>query len=63
MSLALDLLNMGADWNALDADGTSVLNILRGYVDEELRADIGEQFPHFRHLFFDREGRPIQGKE
>ncbi len=54
---------MGADWNAIDADGNSVLNILREYVDEELRADIGEQFPHFRHLFFDREGRPIQGKE
>lgn len=62
VSLALDLLNMGADWNAIDADGNSVLNILREYVDEALRADIAEQFPHFLHLFVDREGRPIRGK-
>lgn len=63
VSLALDLLNMGADWNAADADGDSVLTLLRRYVDDELRAAISEQFPHFRHLFFDREGRPVKGKD
>lgn len=62
VSLALDLLNMGADWNATDADGDSVLTILRRYVDDEARADISELFPKFRHLFIDREGRPIKAK-
>ncbi len=57
---ALDLLSIGADWNATDERGNSVLNILRTYADDEVRNFISNEFPAFRHLFIDREGRPIK---
>ncbi len=57
---ALDLLSMGADWNATDEQGDSVLKILRTYADDDVRDFISNEFPIFRHLFIDSEGQPIR---
>ncbi len=59
LSLTLDLLDIGADWNAKDAQGDSVLRILRRYADDTVLAFIRDEHPRFKHLFIDREGRPI----
>ena len=59
LSLALDLLVMGADMNAKDQQGNSVLNILRRAMDNRLREFIVNDHPYFKKLFFDQTGRPI----
>lgn len=62
MNAALDLLSMGADWNARDKNGASVLNILRKNMTNEVLTLITEEYPSFKHLFIDREGRRIAPK-
>lgn len=62
LSLTLDMLDIGADWNARDVNGNSVLNILRKNMDDDLLQFIIEKHPRFQHLFLDREGRPIAPK-
>ena len=59
LNLALDLLNMGADWNAKDRNGLSVLNIFRKEVDDYFVDFIMRDYPNFKHLFIDRDGRRI----
>ncbi len=60
LSLALDLLNIGCDWNAKDERGNSVLTLLRRHADDDVLEFISKDFPHFRHLFTDPEGHPIK---
>jgi hypothetical protein len=59
LSLALDLLDIGANWNAEDAHGNSVLTILRKNMDDDRLQFTIHNYPNFKHLFVDREGRPI----
>ena len=62
MNAALDLLIMGADWNATDKNGVSVLNILRRNMTNEVLTLIIDEYPNFRHLFIDRDGQLIPPK-
>lgn len=62
MNAALDLLSMGADWNAKDKNGASVLNILRKNMTDEVLSLITNEYPTFKHLFIDRDGRLIAPK-
>lgn len=62
ISLALDLLSMGADWNAQDEHGNNVLNILRSEMDPQVQQFVASEYPSFRHLFMDHHGRPIPAK-
>lgn len=62
MNVALDLLIMGADWNATDKNGVSVLNILRKNMTNEVLTLITDEYPNFRHLFIDRDGLMIPPK-
>lgn len=62
MNSALDLLVMGADWNAQDKTGTTVLNILRKNMTTQILTLIVDEYPRFKHLFIDRDGRLIPPK-
>ena len=62
MNAALDLLSMGADWNTKDKNGTSVLNIIRKNLTNEVLTLITDEYPSFKHLFIDRDGRLIPPK-
>lgn len=62
ISLALDLLAIGADWNAQDEHGNTVLNILRSEMDPQVQQFIATEFPGFRHLFIDSRGQPIPAR-
>ena len=59
MNAALDLLSMGADWNAKDKNGTSVLNILRKNMTDEVLTLITDEYPSLKRLFIDKDGRLI----
>ncbi len=59
ISLTLDLLEIGANWNAEDAHGNSVLTILRKNMDEDRLQFTVKMYPQFKHLFVDQAGRPI----
>lgn len=62
MNAALDLLVMGADWNAQDKTGTTVLNILRKNMTTQILTLIVDEYPRFKHLFIDRDGQLIPPK-
>lgn len=62
VSAALGLLNMGADWNAEDKNGNSVLQLLRKSLDREAIQFIEKEYPTFKHLFIDRDGKRIPAK-
>ena len=49
--LALDLLDLGCDWNAKDSQGNRVIDLLRKQADTSLIEFVVEGFPHLKHLF------------
>lgn len=49
--LALDLLDLGCDWNAKDSQGNRVIDLLRKQADPSLISFVVEEFPHLKHLF------------
>jgi hypothetical protein len=49
--LALDLLDLGCDWNAKDSQGNRVIDLLRKQADLALIEFVVEGFPHLKHLF------------
>lgn len=49
--LALDLLDLGCDWNAKDSQGNRVIDLLRKQADPSLIEFVVEEFPHLKHLF------------
>ena len=49
--LALDLLDLGCDWNAKDSQGNRVIDLLRKQATPWLIEFVGEELPHFKHLF------------
>jgi ABC-type uncharacterized transport system involved in gliding motility auxiliary subunit len=49
--LALDLLDLGCDWNAKDSQGNRVIDLLRKQADPSLIEFVVEGFPHLKHLF------------
>ena len=62
INAALDLLSMGADWNAQDKNGDSVHNIIKKNITNEVLTLINDEYPSFKHLFIDRDGRLIPPK-
>ena len=49
--LAIDLLDLGCDWNAKDSQGNRVIDLLRKQADPSLIEFVVEGFPHLKHLF------------
>ena len=49
--LALDLLDLGCDWNAKDSQGNRVIDLLRKQADPSLIEFVVEGFPHLKRLF------------
>jgi hypothetical protein len=49
--LALDLLDLGCDWNAKDSQGNRVIDLLRKQADPSLIEFVVEEFPHLKQLF------------
>jgi hypothetical protein len=49
--LALDLLDLGCDWNAKDSQGNRVIDLLRKQATPWLIEFVGDEFPNIKHLF------------
>lgn len=48
---ALDLLDLGCDWNAKDRGGHRAIDLLRKQANPQLTANVVENYPNLRHLF------------
>jgi len=48
---ALDLLDLGCDWNAKDRSGHRAIDLLRKQATPQLTAYVVENYPKLRHLF------------
>jgi hypothetical protein len=48
---ALDLLDLGCDWNAKDRGGHRAIDLLRKQATPQLTAYVVENYPNLRHLF------------
>jgi len=48
---ALDLLDLGCDWNAKDRSGHRAIDLLRKQATPQLTAYVVENYPNLRHLF------------
>lgn len=49
--LALDLLDLGCDWNARDRSGNRAIDLLRKQATPDLIQFVAEERPNLRHLF------------